>query len=451
MSIELQNLWWVAERLWDDRDLKKVRQSKIKYHPSVFTHADFLSRGVFTLRGPRRVGKTISLKLFVADLIERHKVNPKHIVWSTLDTIRTLERLEAHALELLEKYKPKLLIFDEITSVKNWQKLIKKLRDIGILENVTVILTGSSAHDLKRGAERMAGRRGEINNPDRVLLPMDFSEFKKQILNSSKKIKNEEICLLYLEYGGFPFVVDALLKSNFGEPAFESDEFLKNLMPIFDDVIFYEFTRRKLDRSIGLEVIARLSQTQTTNLSFESFAKPLSSSRDTVRKYLEALGDSFLLTSFQSFDTSKNRPAPKKDRKFLWVDPALGKLAKFLEQGEEWIPAACAEILVGAHLVRLFETRVFEGLSSPRSVFTWKSQSGNDIDFLVVNRGAKFNFPVEVKYQNTISDWDFVSIERGFKAGGFLVTKEFEKTRDRHRALSLREFLCLKAGDFGTS
>ncbi len=448
MSIELQNLWWANGRLWDDRDLQKVRQSKLKYHPPVFTHADFLSMGVFTLRGPRRVGKTISLKLFVADLIENHKVNPRNIVWSTLDTIRTLERLEVHALELLEKYKPQLLIFDEITSVKNWQKLIKKLRDIGVLENVTVILTGSSAYDLKKGAERMAGRRGEINNPDRVLLPMDFSEFKKQFINSSKKIEAEKLASLYLEFGGFPFVVDALLKSNFLDPAFESDEFIKNLMPIFDDVIFYEFTRRKLDRSIGLEVIARLSQTQTTNLSFESFAKPLSASRDTIRKYLEALGDSFLVASFQSFDTSKNRPAPKKDRKFLWVDPALGKLSKFLEQGEAWVPAACAEILVSTHLIRLFETRIFEGLSSPRSVFTWKSQSGNDIDFLVVNRGKKFTFPVEVKYQNSISDWDFVSIERGFKAGGFLVTKKFEKMRDRHRALPLSDFLCLKANDF---
>ena len=51
-------------------------------------------------------------------------------------------------------------MLDEITAVKDWTRAVKYLVDAGALENIYLLLTGSSTVEIKRGYERMPGRRG---------------------------------------------------------------------------------------------------------------------------------------------------------------------------------------------------------------------------------------------------------------------------------------------------
>ena len=66
---------------------------------------------------------------------------------------------------------------DEITLIKDWQYALKKIIDLGWGEKTSFLLTGSSTVDLRKGAERLPGRRGKVYQPDKVLLPMSFREF----------------------------------------------------------------------------------------------------------------------------------------------------------------------------------------------------------------------------------------------------------------------------------
>lgn len=357
-------------------------------------------------------------------------VKPRTILWTALDTFRALEQVETHLASAVEKHGCEYLFIDEVTTVPGWQLVIKKLRDSGVLAGKTVILTGSSAHDLKSGAERMAGRRGEAQTPDRVLLPMPFAEFRRQLERNA--LASSATPELYFKSGGFPFRVEAAIKrgANFGV----LDDF-----QVFDDVLFYEFARRRLDRSVAIEVIRRLSTVQEGAVSYESFAKLLSVAKDTARKYLDALGDAFLLATISSFDTARGRVAPKKDRKFLWIDPALAFSGLWLRAGEEPKEAYLAEIAVCSELLRRFEARLFEGLSAPRNVYTWKSSGGNEIDFLVIDTLRKIRYPIEVKWQSNVSDWDFQVMERAFGTGT-IVTPGFEKKRPKAIATSFERF-----------
>lgn len=430
MDLTKLNPWWNENGLWQDPDLVRVKESLLDYRPRPFEPHECSQNAVLTLRGPRRVGKTVSLKLLVAELIERQGWNPKRVTWTAFDTLRTLDQAESHLVAIEDQYKPKLLLIDEVTSVIGWQRVIKKLRDDGTLAGACVILTGSSAHDLKAGAERMAGRRGDIPNPDRVLLPMSFPEFRRQTARHNVE------CSDYLKVGGFPFRVEGFLRKRvgYGEPWSEFDGF-----QIFDDVLFYEFARRKLDRSIALEVMGRLSAVGAGALSYEAFAKPLSVAKDTARKYLDALGDAFLLATISSYDTARARVAPKKGRKFVWIDSALGYSGQWLRSGPAVSEASMAEFAVGTELLRRFEARIWEGLSAPRNVFTWKSSGGNEVDFLVVDRSQKLLFPVEVKWRNQLSDWDFQVIERAF-GRGWIVTPRTGRKRPKAEAMGLSEF-----------
>lgn len=457
MDVSLDNAWWEEGGLWQDPDLARVKASPLEYRPRPFSVGFCQESRVGILRGPRRVGKTVSLKLLVAELIESEGWQPRSIVFLAFDTLRTLAQAEELLRSTVSRHGPKLLIVDEATSVARWQRVIKKLRDDGTLARCCVLITGSSSHDLKVGSERLAGRRGEPAIPDQVLLPMSFPVFLEQVRRGGIPVSAAEGIRAYLRVGGFPFRVEGYIRRSNGANGRDTDARrsegatgvfkgpvigpdLEEGLQVFDDVVFYEFGRRRLDRSIALEVLGRLSSISTTASSYEGFAKAISASRETARKYLDALGDAFLVATISSFDTARGRVAPKKDRKFLWIDPAFGFLAPWLRQGEAAPESTRAEWLVGATLLREYEARLWEGLSSPRNVFTWRSRSGNEIDYLVVDRSRRLLFPVEVKYQKSICDWDFQGMERAF-GRGLLVTASTDRARRLSAAVTLERFL----------
>lgn len=86
------------------------------------------------------------------------------------------------------------LLLDEITSIPNWQKGIKALVDNDEVKNCTIIATGSQIIDLKDAAERLPGRRGNIDDSyDKILLPMKFSEYVSSLNPEIKDVLEKEL------------------------------------------------------------------------------------------------------------------------------------------------------------------------------------------------------------------------------------------------------------------
>ena len=56
-----------------------------------------------------------------------------------------------------------------------------------------------------------------------------------------------------------------------------------------------------------------------------------------------------------------------------------------------------------------------------------------------MNRARKLMLPVEVKYQNSINEWDFQVIDRAF-GKGILVTKNISRKRAKTVAQSFADF-----------
>ncbi len=432
MNLTIENSWWFTGGLWQDSDLKRVKNSSLLYRPSPILPQECLPDSVFTLRGPRRAGKTVALKLLVAEMIEKEQFQPHQIVWLTFEGLRTLDQAEALLIEADQKHHPLVLLIDEVTSLVGWQKVIKKMKDLGFWQNTCLILTGSSAYDLKAGAERMAGRRGKSAHPDRVLLPMSYQQFLQQPLIQNAASPTH----LYLQSGGFPFRVEGVVESLQKNIPYDSQDRFQ----IFDDVFFYEIHRRKLERGIAIEIVQRLSSIGVSAISFDAFSKQTSVTRETIRRYLSALGDSFLLATISSFDTSRNRVALKKDKKIIWVDPGISEFGYWLGLAPKPSDAQKAEWIVGAELLRRYEKRLWEGLSAPRNVYTWKSSSGKEVDFLVIDQSRSLKDPFEVKYQNQIQDSDFLVMEKAFRRGT-LITAATEKKRTQSLALPLEQWL----------
>ena len=159
-----QNPWWKDKKnIENDINIKKLKKCKYTYKPQLFKAADLKSDAVYTLRGARQVGKTTLVKLIIKDLLGRN-VNPRNIFYYSMDLVKDDKEL----FEIFVSWhqivkggsKRKYIFFDEATFVQNWEKSIKHIVDTFGLENKTFILTGSSAIDLRKGSERLPGRRG---------------------------------------------------------------------------------------------------------------------------------------------------------------------------------------------------------------------------------------------------------------------------------------------------
>ncbi|MGD2200233.1 MAG: AAA family ATPase, partial [Candidatus Bathyarchaeota archaeon] len=182
-SLVIQNPWWMgSERIESDRHIVDFNDSTIKWDPRIRRFFDLDSRAIYTLRGPRQVGKTTLVKLMIGRLL-RGGVSPRRIFYYTCDLVEGPSKL----VSIIEEYlgysdrfsdTTRFIFLDEISAVRDWQKGIKYLSDLGSLSNSTVLMTGSHNLDIRSAAERLPGRRGRTEQSvDKILLPMKFAEY----------------------------------------------------------------------------------------------------------------------------------------------------------------------------------------------------------------------------------------------------------------------------------
>lgn len=114
------NRWW-RNGDWEggDPDLAEVAEAPFAYEPSPL--AGVRPDGVYFMRGPRRVGKTVEVKRLISRLIREDGVNPRRIVHHACNGLAPAElrSLPRAASALVPRdAAPLYFILDEITSAR---------------------------------------------------------------------------------------------------------------------------------------------------------------------------------------------------------------------------------------------------------------------------------------------------------------------------------------------
>src|SRR3990172_6636765 len=181
------NPWWLdTAAIAQDRMISDYNASSFKWDPRLKKTFQWDADVIYVLRGPRQVGKSTLLKLQIRDFI-RSGTQPRRVFYWPCDLVGGPENLVAIVSAYLDLTRRdqtgrSYIFLDEISSVRDWQKGIKSLYDSGRLRNCTVVLTGSHSIDLRKASETLARRRGDVHRlkdqlPDKILLPMKFSEY----------------------------------------------------------------------------------------------------------------------------------------------------------------------------------------------------------------------------------------------------------------------------------
>lgn len=388
-----QNPWWIDKaRILEDSKIKEAlsRKHKITY--------EFEEKNTL-LVGPRQVGKTTFLKLFIKHLIDSN-TDPKRILYFSCEPLRDFnELIEIARLSDTLIAGKKYLFFDEITFVPEWQRAVKYLLDTPLGKDKTIYITGSSSIALKK--ETFPGRAIET----RHMYPLSFKEFceifgsdalKKELHNKKsdemEKRANqlifyyEEIKGLFAKYiqcGGFPRSAYELMEKN--RISEETKEILWKWF--IADIAKIERSER-----IASSVLIGVIKNYCSRFSLNSIAKETEiGSHVTVRDYLEILEELFVLRSVFPLDLKTLTEKFKKMRKVYFIDPFIYHVFKEKLTGikttEEELPKI-VEGIVAEHLFRKFG-KVF-CLAGKR-----------EIDFYVKQ------IAIELKWQSKVKKTDF--------------------------------------------
>ena len=337
--IYLQNPWWSDEN-WEEKDkhLRDWKSQKVKWIPKWIKQISLEPFSLNFIYGIRQLGKTTGIKLLIKEILK--KENPFAVFFfdfELVSSLREFRKIIETYLEIRkrEKVNTSFLFLDEVSSVREWWKIIKFLVDRGVFEKDVVTVLGSSTLNIIKAPERFPGRKGKGKEIE--ILPLSFPEFveikgynQRKVLYRADLMK--ELWKEYKQVGGFPKSI------NRHKDAKES----------FISAMLSE--ARKHDKSVEIfegivEVILRKIPSA---LSYHSIAKEIEVSHKTVREYIEFFED--LLITKRVYWKNKHS-VRRKEKKIFFRDPFIYHSFSFWT-GTEFLESALFEGIVQEHLLR---------------------------------------------------------------------------------------------------
>lgn len=444
MELILQNPWWKNKtEIENDRHIIPWMNSRVKWIPKIREEIRWID-AVYTIRGPRQVGKTTLLKLMIKDLLK--DASPERIFYWSCDLIKNETELYETVLEY-GRWARKLsderiyIFLDEISNIKNWQKAIKLLWDTGFLINATVILTGSHSMDIRASSEKLPGRRGDVNEPDKMLLPMTFSEFLRltdpRLWDKCRDLGKAEMLIpelndylgIYLITGGFPKAIDEYLREK---------RIKYSTYRMYLDVVLGDLERWGKKSITTKEILTVVINSITTPLSWSTIKNKTSvDSHNTVFSYIETLSESFTL--FYIFKFNENfLPIHKKNKKIYFCDPLLLHCLNAWCLGKEGFESTLdflGDVENESKLVEnLVAVSLFERYKSNERFGFWSNR--REVDF--VTGDGRW---MEVKWKEKIRNSDIGTLKR-VKGEKIILTKNEYRTEDDVRLIPVSLFLC---------
>jgi predicted AAA+ superfamily ATPase len=293
-------------------------------------------------------------------------------------------------------------LIDDVSTVPGWAYEVKNLRDNDPdFSTDTVILTGSSAHDLTEATSSLAGRRGPVSRPDRTLLPMGFRTFANLMLASrateSPQTPRLEASALrtpqaasvfnnllpweseltawweiYLQVGGFPRSVSSHITGHDAGHVAQT---------LFDVVHRDAFGATAMPEQLVQALLARLAENLASPVNVSAVATDVGVSQFVATSRLDDLAAAYAMWPCPA--SVDLLPAWRSQSKRYFVDPLFARLAHLRNAA---FPAPDSTVLteqqLGMALLRAAEAATPGVFPSFDQVMYERTPTRKEIDFV---------------------------------------------------------------------
>jgi len=452
------NKWWTkgGEFANEDYDLLSYRNSIIKLQRKELL--PLLKPGsIVIIKGPRRVGKTVAIKLTIEKLISEMRISPDDIFYFSFDETISQKEFENLLRDFLSKvHSGSTYIFlDEIQAVRGWQNTLLALANSGALADTAVLVTGSIAHFL--GTETLPGRGTEgniyylrtssfrdfvisvLNNfhsntsalsyllgynfsPSEpadmletlsntfVSLEEDLREAHKSYLAIQKYfIPLSKMFDLYLLSGGYPKSISYILDRSEPKPPStfyeEIYNYIKNDAATITSPVSGDPAKASKTISAVLDLVGN-------KISYSKIAQKMAMNKATTINYLHRLENSFVFIELNGVKSFKNELREISAKKFYFSDIFMHYSAGAAQTGKpgseytkELVNSSnvgmLVEEIVAGHLIRVKESDPMKLYSTYIKFY----EGSREIDFIYKKDSGR-SIGIEAKYQNEASIQD---------------------------------------------
>lgn len=324
----------------------------------------FSSKAILLL-GPRQVGKTTLMKLFID--------KQSNSIWMNADNPDDRELLDnINSSRAKELFPPgSLIIVDEAQRLQNSGLTLKIIHDN--CEGIQLAATGSSSFELTdKIKESLTGRKWTFK-----LYPISMEE----IINHTNQIEILRTLETRLIYGFYPEVINR---------AGNEKEVLNELIAdyLYKDV----FSLKEVRKPDVLEKLVKALAFQIGNqVSFRELANTIQADKETVEKYIYLLEEAFIIFRLPSF--SRNlRNELKRSKKFYFVDNGIRNaiLNQFSEVGLRQDVGALWENLLISERIKFNEYN-----RQYRNIYFWRTSRQQEIDLIEEYDGKIFAYEIK--------------------------------------------------------
>lgn len=262
--------------------------------------------GILMIRGARQYGKSTWLEQALIKTVK--EFGPGSAYYLNGENILTIDGLEAACQTLIAAFSKtaavKRIFIDEITAIVGWEIALKRMADRRELEDVLVITTGSCATDLRRGSEKLPGRKGKLARTNYLFTPISYQEFQRVC---GKKC-GKKTFLSYLLSGGSP-IACAELAANGVIPEY--------LITLVRDWVEGEVARSGRSRNSLVNIMRGVFRFACTPVGQAKLAREAGLSNNTVaHNYIELLNDLGCIVPAYPWDQDRKQLILRKPCKY---------------------------------------------------------------------------------------------------------------------------------------
>jgi len=332
--------------------------------------------GIILIRGPRQYGKSTWLELQLRESLEKNGRGSAYFLNG--DDIADDDELEARIAEIVPTFHPhagsKRLFIDEISAVPRWERALKRLSDRGELRGILVVTTGSRAADIRRGSERLPGRKGRLERTEYLFTGVSYKDFHAQF----QRDFGDDAWIAFLLCGGSPIAAREI---------WQTGRIPQYFFELIRDWVTGELIRSGRSRQFLIALMRTLFVHAGSRTGYLKLARESGLANNTIAsEYVEQLSDLLAVIPSHQWDADRDVPLQRKPAKFHFINLSvalsfspnrMAHLEDFKslppQQKSKWIEWLVAQ--------ELFRRQSIAGVEDPEAIWFWASKE-HEIDFV---------------------------------------------------------------------
>jgi predicted AAA+ superfamily ATPase len=336
--------------------------------------------GIILIRGPRQYGKSTWLELALQQTIRQFGGGTAYFLNG--DDLKDHDELEHRVLDLIPKFSPesavKRLFVDEVSAVPNWERAVKRLADRGELRGVLVVTTGSKATDIRRGSERLPGRKGKLRRTEYLFTGISYKDFHSQFHGEL----GEDAWMAYLLSGGSPVAAKEI---------WQTGRLPEYFFEMIRDWIVGEIVKSGRSRPFLVALMRTLFRQAGSRTGYLKLARESGLANNTIAaEYVEQLSDLLAVIPSHQWDADRDVPIQRKPAKFHFINLSVAlafspNRMTCIDDFRGLAPPEQSKWVEWLVAQELFRRQCIAGDDNPEAIGFWASHE-HEIDFVDSNR-----------------------------------------------------------------